>query len=216
MRDIEYLIRNADDDALLMSRRNCHVKGLHSLVFKNDDGMLSRMFMTTPDHEMHENFNLETGDFSLGVHDHKYDLSLVGVKGRAVNLEFMRVEDDLVAMSDSPDEIRLPRPVKEKFLYRKHAYTSTNKMSEPIIINQGGRNLKLFAYENINRLFIRHTTLHTVYVPKGEKACWIVYEGKVEQETTNLYTNRPISETSGSYDLFDSAEDVKRFFMKHI
>ncbi len=79
------LIRKNAALVVKLSRTNCHVKGLHSLVVDQDDqGRLRRIFFTTPYSEIQERDGEADQAFPplrLSAHDHRYALQLTMLRG---------------------------------------------------------------------------------------------------------------------------------------
>jgi hypothetical protein len=175
MKKFKELFTQATDEALALSRFDCHIKGLHSIVLANDDGKLTRIFMTTVDHEMYQNLNIANMDMSLGVHTHRYPIMIEGVCGVAVNAAF---EETIVGCG---------LPVKKYFYKDKDKFSF---IRDTALVHNG-----LQAILPETKLFLDETELHTVYVPKGSKSAWLVTEGATVSNSTYLYTNREVKAT---------------------
>lgn len=173
---------------LELSRKNCHGLGLHSIVLeKKPDGRLIRFFMTDPTHKMYLNDNIETA--SLGVHDHIYPISLMPLHGEVINLTFEKSE-----------------------------FGTTVNHFEFDSILQGGTGAKWvgqakLACSSMQRLtyslYLKANQLHTVYVPKGKIAAWIVIEGEKEKDVNNLYSVNSSVDCSAGYDKFESEQEIR-------
>ena len=72
------------------SFKNCHVVGLHGIVFAQEGEYLTRMFVTTKNHVLHENECLEEhglwGSLSLAIHPHRIDIEIHVVSGEVWNI----------------------------------------------------------------------------------------------------------------------------------
>ena len=75
--------------------KNCHVVGLHGIVFKETDGYLTRMFVATSNHVLNENScegNEESWKpLSLAIHPHRIDIEIHVKTGTIYNMEFEKV-----------------------------------------------------------------------------------------------------------------------------
>lgn len=84
--ELQEKIFGADEETLLLSRKHCHAKNVSSLVFKNNNGRLSRCFLTWDGHELAE--NVIGGKMPVGIHSHYYDLTISHVCGTIYNLNY--------------------------------------------------------------------------------------------------------------------------------
>ncbi len=188
MHYIMNLLSSASDSDLMMSRKNCHIKGLHSIVlYKDKFNRLLRLYLTTPDHELH---NCANDDLvvNLGVHNHRYDLILSGVHGEAINIEYVKS--------------RYERAYRQKVdSYVFHDKDTVNYCGK-VFLSRG-------KSEKIEKLFLKKDKLHTVFVKENNTASWLVQEGFQERDYTMLYTNKPVN--CQSHDFFSSADEVRAF-----
>lgn len=181
-------IASAPDNILLMSRKNCHQKGLDSIVINQDaDGRLTRIFLAHSNHSMWKN-NVPS-ICSLGIHDHKYNIRLTHVKGVANNIT--------------------AKVLLHKKGFFKYEYSSmlNGNGVRGVAVPVG---LEYINKEFIGSIFIPHTELHTVSVPKSEKAAWLVEEGSVVKETTTLITHLQKEDITSQqlYKSFESKQEV--------
>jgi len=197
------ILLTAKSEHLKMSRFNLHVKGLHSIVLDENEGKLTRLYITSENHEMYLNVN-ENHHKALGVHSHRYDLKLTGIVGTFTNINYK----ELVI------SVNLEAGVK----CYKWSYCSTLK-------NGQGAHDKTEAMLTIDSitsvrvgeiLELKHHELHTVYVPKGKICAWLVEEGETKTTTTTLYQNGNTSGyPSSSFDDVDWIRDfVKDLLIK--
>lgn len=188
MNKILQLLDSATDADLMLSRKNCHIRGLHSIVLKNDQGRLTRAFFTTPDHRMHE--NTLDGGLALGIHSHLYDITLECISGKFCNHNYTKA---LEAGST---------------LFYGFDSTPENKVLKP-----GLHPLRLtsfqWLYPEDKPIFMNSEDLHTVYVQEGEMASWLVLEGAQEKLVSQLYclTKDPLC----TYQRFAIADQVRAF-----
>lgn len=186
MNKVLTLLQQATDADLMLSRFDCHVRGLHSIVLKNDNGQLTRAFFTTYNHFMHENHLNRS--LALGIHDHLYDITLEGVSGQFCNHVFergMQVGATLVNRFSSTPELK-------KFW------------------SVDGVKLKTFQWLQAGDVvWMDHKELHTVFVEEHEMACWLVYEGKRCKDSSWLFSleREPIC----NYTPATSADQVREF-----
>lgn len=155
---IRTMVHLADDATLELSRFDCHVKGLHSIPVENVDGKLKRLFFTTSKHELYKNCDIS--GLVLGAHSHRYDLQLTGLIGDVYNVMIERGEG-----------VRL----------FEHCYFNESK-----IVNSGETLGYIESIHKLGRIFLPHSKIHTIYVPRGAMACWLVEERKTRSDHTVL------------------------------
>jgi hypothetical protein len=187
------LLDVASDEDLLLSRKNCHIRGLHSIVLYSDKfNRLLRLYLTTPNHQMHNNLRDDL-NINLGVHTHRYDLQLTKVHGKAVNVRYRIVDRKQDTSSQRVDVYKFFD--KDNFIKQDRVFLRR-------------KDLKL-----IDNTFMDKDELHTVYVPAGKTASWLVQEGFEVKDHTLLYTNKSVE--CESYENFKSAEEVKKFVIDY-
>lgn len=187
MNKILQLLDIASDEYLMLSRFNCHVKGLHSIVLKNDNGRLTRCFLADFNHAMHTN-ETHSDTMALGVHNHLYSLRLEGVTGNAINHNYTREE------------------VRGSVLFDAYGFQAGKLVPEKLAP------LKYRDYEFLVAGKVINLTaedFHTVSVPRHQRASWLVYEGVVENYFTSMFTLNP--EPVCTYDKATSPEQVREF-----
>lgn len=164
---------------------NCHVRGLASIMLHGEPGNRIRLFYATADHELWRNDYPLQAEMNLAVHPHHCDLNLVLVFGRVCNVRF-------VAVGDPQGE------------FHECRYSSA--------INDGKGGLeqtgKTFSLSRVQQNWLyptgdkmRADELHTIYVPKGESAAWLVFEGTEDPHYRKVcYTRNPIFNSDGMYE----------------
>lgn len=181
------LLNSATDECLMMTRFNCHVKGVHSVVLANDNGKLTRCFFTTADHEMHLNID-QSLKIPLGIHSHRYDLKLTQISGEAVNIIY--------------------KENKKLCNVSKYKYESEIAGGKGAIYD-GISGVEVCGVDKLNGCFMKSNELHTVFVPKGCQSSWLVQEGKQISDSTDLFQNG--SAKCSSFTKPKSADQVKQF-----
>lgn len=170
-----------------MSRKNCHVNGLHSIVLSSDGGNLVRFYITSPDHKLFQNSHDGLFDLSLGIHSHKYNIVLVGLSGFDYASNLIYTEDNFGS------EVK-------KYDYSVEGGAVYSCLSK----------LSLDGYKRIDVEVMLASTLHTVHVPEGVVACWVVEEwNRAESEHTELFTNSNLEFVK--YENFGTADEIRTF-----
>lgn len=164
---------------------HCHVRGLASIMLHDEPGNRVRMFYATAGHELWRNAIPLTGEMNLAVHPHHCDLTLALVFGRVCNTRFTALEHAngpfhmcqySSAINDGKGGLeptgRMFGLMQEK---QSWLYPSGDKMA---------------AHE-----------LHSIYVPKGESAAWMVFEGMEDPYYRKVcYTRNPEFDATGMYE----------------
>ena len=177
------------DIVLEKSLIDCHVPGLDSIVIKDGPNMV-RMFIAREDHQLWRNRVHGVGStefqdlFSVALHRHRQDSTLMPVLGKVFNVQ-----------PQTPTSKAHMRPI----MMRPYSYTS------PIIAGEGHGKFELLDSHDIplslesklidKPCFMKADKLHSIYVPKGETAAWLVWEGeKVAVPSTTVYSNADLLE----------------------
>lgn len=180
-------VENADTESLLMSRRDCHAPGVDSIVLRNENGKLFRAFIVWPHHTLWKNSDLET--LSVGVHNHRYDLTLELICGHIRNIDCKHAYSIVGTM------------------LTRHFFTSGVENGSPTITTLRPELIRIDTDFGLGYLEMGAEDLHTIWCEEGKAAAWYVTEGEQVRGTTELYTNSPI-ETEGLYRPFESREQV--------
>lgn len=186
----------ASNDVLMMSRKHCHARDVTSVVLDKTDGRLTRAFMVGPNHELYKN-NPNNTKLSVGIHNHLYSIELIGVFGSPINYRY---------------DYNFNHSAKE---YNYYKFTSGVENGQPVVELLGKRSLRCYNGEVLLPDLSRHIfdfEFHTIYVPKGEVAVWLVKEGVTRNKYTYLFNNANINiDMSRYYQKFNCADDVLEF-----
>jgi len=145
---------------------NCHAVGLDSIMLKPSPNML-RIFVVRENHTLWRN-NPDTDEpWSIGLHPHHCDITMVPIHGRITNIVLGTTG---------------PQKKLHQFEYRTGI---VNRVGAFKSAKQSG-----FGYVNKDvRVVLKHEPLrfpqfmaakqmHSVYVPKGQRAAWLICEGR--------------------------------------
>ena len=181
------------DDLAAMARTHCHAMNVDSVVLaKNADGRLTRVFLAWPGHRLHANYP-GSPCYTVGVHDHRYDVSLRLIRGTAVNHAFERADGGAA--------------------HAEYRFTSGVASGRATVEKLGTAGLKatesrpLTTFDDVS---MDATALHTVWVPGSVPTAWLVTEGVVSRATTTLFTNAPSIDTDGLYQQFADAAHLRK------
>jgi len=148
---------------------NCHVPGLHSLVLQKSPHGMIRVYFADENHTLHMNDPEPSATYSLAIHGHRQNLTLIGLLGRARNDQFALVPDP-------------------KGKWHEHDYTSAIIDGKPSMTPTGRRAAMYFHSQRFmtreERIKLSYRDLHSVYVPEGERAAWMVIEGPPELDAS--------------------------------
>lgn len=156
--------------------RNCHVSGLHSVMLHDEPGNRIRLFYADASNRL-----WWTGEqvdrMPLAIHSHHCDVRLVGVFGNALSLSF-----------DIDNEVGIDL---------------TKCRFESAITGGGGKLTSRGQTRRLRKVSacplsfgrveeLRADELHTVTVPAGQDAAWLVIEGAEDPDYVSVcYTNYP-------------------------
>lgn len=168
------------------SLSHTHCRGLHSLVFRDKPNML-RLYFADSDHELWRNelfWSEANGErkfvynMSIALHSHKQDIRLFPIFGKVYNTLFVRYGPCIS--------------------FNAYRYTSPILNTKPGFQHVG---LERLGYANTLRLFsetfMRAEELHTIYVPRGQKAAWLIEEGKEDLNYDNTcFSNHDLTKYS--------------------
>jgi len=150
------------------SLTNCHAIGVDSLWFDSR----TRMFITRPNHTLHLNYPPFTNEMSIAVHGHRCDVTLRTVYGEAFN-----VRPVFRPGTQRLDAYRYESPLRHGFdgaAGERRSDFGNGKftaVSFPLPLQCE------WAIHRIGRTTMWANDLHTVYVPRGTRAAWLVFEG---------------------------------------
>jgi hypothetical protein len=143
---------------------NCHARGTHSVVLARypDGRPRLRMFACDETHDLWTNATPGRGKapMSLAIHAHRSALTVTRVSGRPhqVPALFTDAEDD--------DAVSL-----RAWHYRSQILTGSGGFTL-----LGARHLDVGPAFVFDCIHMRQPDLHTIYVPPGERAAWLVHE----------------------------------------
>jgi hypothetical protein len=207
---IKHLLRENQAEILTRSLKNCHCKGLHSIMLSESPGKTVRLYVTEYDHEMYRNFPFEYQDgLSIGFHPHSHNLTLYPVKGSILNWVAREVPKDA-----QPDEDRIVIEL-DKFNYKSKI--KEGEMSFDLI----EKNVKLetlgaFIYNKGMSAYMSADEIHTVGVAEKSITAWLVFEGRTNPDHKSVcYTNtNPNVNNPELYQNFGSIEEVTKMLFR--
>lgn len=141
---------------------NCHAIGLDSIVLKPAPNMVRIFIARGYEHTLWRN-NPDTNEpYSVGVHPHHCDITMVPLLGSIANI---------VLSSGSPTH------KLHQFKYRS---TITGRAGDGSVFKYTGKDVRVSLHHQPLRYptQLLASALHTVYVPKGKWAAWMICEGR--------------------------------------
>lgn len=160
---------------------NCHCYGLDSLVLKDadDTGGMVRIFVARPEHELWKNHpdtaEAEGEALSIALHPHHCDVTLMPLVGDVYNVT---VDDGDIQRNRLRADIQ--GDLRALYFYR-YVSPITHGAGRFEPINPDPIEVWLEARKLRGPLFLRSPWRHTIYVPKGETAAWVVCEGAEDE-----------------------------------
>lgn len=189
-------------DILLMSRKHCHAKNVHSIVLnRGPDGELLRAFITDKQHELYKNSIGD--DLAVGIHNHKYDLKLKLLFGEVRNdiytaisqyraIYYLRTGFEL-------NHFEFKNDMSGKIEYKKVGVAKVSKEQDGVYLSE------YCWYCLPNDIF------HNIWVPRNSYSGWLVQESRQIRDITHLYTNSEDIDTSDLYEKFSSRDELYSF-----
>jgi hypothetical protein len=162
---------------------DCHVKGLTSIMLHEAPGNSIRLFYAHADHEMHWSCDM-ADPMPLAIHAHRTDISLVGLFGEAASIVYKRQQG------------------APWFQACRFASQIADGEASLVALNRwvslAEDRARLLCFGSDQHLDARE--LHTVTVPRGQAAAWLVMEGCVDEDPSSIcYTNNPTWNPEGLY-----------------
>jgi hypothetical protein len=192
---VKHAFDTASDETVMMSIRDIHVHGLDSYVLENKDGTLFRVYHARQN-LMALNYPYSPG-LILGIHNHRYDLALIGLQGKSISYQWHR---------DARSSYKLWHYRWQSYVGQSGQYTK-----------MGVQGLSLHSSQELfhaQPFYLSYNRLHTVWAEAG--AMWAVQEYMVKTEVTDLYTDSSTLDMRGVYHKFESVDDVRASFARAI
>lgn len=190
---LEHHLERAQERGIKNAISNCHVYGLTSIMLHDEPGNRIRLFHASYDHGLGWDRS-SASLMPLAIHAHHCSVRLVGLFGQAESLVYrdstagQRLHQCLfVSPIGTKDRPRLIDTGRQRSLELYRAQELT-----------GGKHQRLTAYE-----------LHTVTVPHGREAAWLVIEGAEDRAYQPwCFTNNPKWDPTGLYRKATALETV--------
>lgn len=196
------------DLALKRSYKNCHAKGLHSIVLNQSaNGELTRFYYTTSDHFLEQNLIPEVKT-TIAIHSHRFDLKFTTLRGEMINVTY---------------RFPLENELAESTIFAAWKFQSQILTGQGSFLKQERPQKLLFqdacALSEKHSIVMKSTDLHTVGVYQGQIAAWMVEETNFNPHHNDIcYTNNDMENFSfdGLYQKYYSKEEIemaiKEFF----
>jgi hypothetical protein len=157
------------DVLLEKSLINSHCNGLDSIVVKDAPRMI-RMFVARADHDLWRNDPSGGYKFSVALHTHHCDVTLIPIFGEIHNVAFSK-NGDLVRELEA---FRYTSPINGQ---GEPGFTKLNTSKVPVKLKR----------ERINKpTYLKASDYHSVFVPYGSTAAWWVWEGKEDEAYSSV------------------------------
>jgi hypothetical protein len=187
---IKHLLIENEKQILERSLKNCHVKGLHSIMLRERPGETIRLYIATNDHELNN-------PLALAYHPHHCNLTIDVIRGRIYNW---------IAKVDVNGEIRLNR-------YYYNSQITKGKIGFQLL--QPEDRLKVIDKKRLwerEAAFMKASDIHTVIVDPFQEAAWMVYEGKEDERYQPFcWSSNDLENfnSEGLYQKFSSMKEIK-------
>jgi len=180
-------IEKASDATLALSRRVCHIEGLSSIVIGHTECGGLIRVFLAWEGLPESHLN---GKLPLGIHDHQYGIEITVLSGEIVNTIY---------------EINNQGRMLNHFIYHHSGRASKVGFNYiGIKEQQYGESFQMVASD-----------IHNVFALK--RSSWIVEEGPVVQEETNLWSpDTAVTCSNGFYESRDElVKHVRKFYGNH-
>lgn len=186
------LIQNQVAEITKRSFLDAHAIGLHSLMLVDNPEGRVRMFYAATNHTLwcNDPSNLDM-PFSIGFHSHNRHIQLVALKGVMTNWVIMPV----TYKNEVKNTMNL-----SMFEYNSKIVTNDVCRFSHIVGNCRFITKRLTCFSKPSVITLNGNDLHTVYVPRGRDAAWLVIEGEVNETYQSVcYSNRRLDKCDFSH-----------------
>lgn len=190
--DFIQAVESASDSNLMMSKKHCHAMHVSSIVLDSSGGRLLRAFLAWPGHELVNNASpYGATPLTVGIHNHRYDLTIHPICGFVLNVRYER------SFACHPGAREY-----DSYEFR------TGVESRKLVANKIGSELLVRKHEHLitDKTTMEAEELHTIAV--FGVAAWLVEEGPLRREQTQLFSNSPIVADERFYEPFDDVRSV--------
>jgi hypothetical protein len=188
---INHFFKNNSEEILKKSLKNCHVKGVHSIMLSEAPGKTIRLYIATEDHNLYKRSGLQ-----VAFHPHHCNITIDVISGS--------IDNWMIVLDDRGDILL------DKYLYRSKILEGG--MSFELI--ETDLFFETALIDTINKgesAFMKADQLHTINIKRGERAAWFVYEG-LEDVNYQPYCYSDIDpktiDTTDFYKPFENLEEI--------
>lgn len=180
---------------------NCHTPGLDSVVLLDEPGggMIRFYYAHGGQHTMHRMLN-EHGHFTVGIHNHKYEIAKIPLSGPIINLRTKVLANNDPSPSLQLWEYTFASALKGGGMEVQRRHSRRASVPQPDLMMPG------------EMVIMLPEDLHTVLVPPNVDVAWMVIEGPPVDIESLIYSPRPdlSLSTEGLYDPMTKAECLDR------
>jgi len=155
---------------------NCHSVGLHSFPLSLKDGLYRRVFYADKNHNL-----WKTKPFEIAIHPHHVDIKIKVLDGVLFN--------SLFEVSEKGKDF-------QSFVWDSHILNGNGGFKK--VGTEKLLHTSIIGYEKGDETIMKSCELHTVYVPKGDTAVWVIEEeiatcgyNPINYSNTNLEEWKP-------------------------
>jgi hypothetical protein len=189
---IRHLLLENPEQILARSLKNCHVKGLHSIMLRERAGETLRLYIATEQHELY----LDDTNLNLAYHPHHCNISIDVIQGWVYNK----------TVEVNPQG----HLILDRYLYNSEI--TRGKIGFQLL--QPKDRLKEIDNEYLRRgdgVYLKASDIHIVHLSQGYSASWLVYEGKEDRSYQPFcWSNKDLEnlDTTGLYQKFENFEEI--------
>lgn len=188
--------------------RNCHVKGLHSIMLHNEPENRIRLFATDSTHELWR--NMPGYGMSLAFHPHHCDVTLVAVDGAVFNRSMTLLSDG----QEARDFGKATPPALTMCKYQSAIGEGRGRLVPTEVTTRRYLTGCTAVHRFSEGLFMPARQMHSIYVGKYERVAWLVIEGKEDPAYESVcYTDNPVFDTKGDKDMYSKMSELEMIEM---
>jgi hypothetical protein len=200
---INYLVNKNSDMIIEKSLKNCHIKGLNSIMLSDVPENRIRLFYVVKGHELSNEFH----ESYLALHPHHCDITISVVKGHLTNYNCEILNENYGS----------------GMLYSKYEYKSKINDDDIGFVYKGDEFIRFSERTELHKkdlLYLPAKTLHTVKA-NDDNTAWLIFEGKEDNTYENVCYSPKFGKQPNDFDYseyyqkYDSINEIIQILLKY-